>query len=826
METTPMPLSVKTEPSDLESAALINSDKRKRDEQEDDQLTPTNTDTKKQHFHSDSNSVTNPDIKAEEMNTDAPPTCEQIQPSESESTALINSKQPKNEQEEEEEKPTLPNTDNNSNKDDSNWKTSLCSYYRRQSQSENLKCKHGDKCRFAHGEAELRPKPDNSWDPTSDKGKSVNNKRRAEREQQEEEKVTIDESSLDKCVIGLSRNWNNDSLKRFLDEKGISCTTFKKKKGMSVGFVTFENTDKLTTAIEILRESSDGGKKIKIADAMKRSFEKKQKTEEGENDENMEGEGFNSLKIKSVREAVTPLSHMPYSQQLDHKKATLSQLLKKLTRNARKACPDDLALPDWIIKSREIGGLPCKLEGILESPLTDGYRNKCEFSVGFSLDGKITVGFMLGNFREGVTAVEQPTDCPNVSKISSKYASIFQDFLRGSELPVWNRIDNTGFWRQLTVREGRKPEADINVAEPEALIKEVMLIIQVCSSGVQEEAMKSEFEKLKNALSEGESSSSPPLPLTTIVIQDHVGISNAAPADCPLIPLLVPETDGPDCSDNNNLSLLVDKTRIHDYISNLRFSISPTAFFQVNTLAAERLYSLAGDWADLNKDTLLFDVCCGTGTIGLTLAHRVGMVVGIEMNESAVSDAEKNAVLNGIDNCKFVCGKAEDVMSSILTEYLGSPTAFDNNNKSNSSSVESETEVKCEEEEKTRESEEKDKEQCRFKNVVAIVDPPRVGLHPVVIKALRTHPRIRRLVYISCNPDSLVANAIELCTPSSEKAEKNKGHKGWRKMGNAGLARHRTKSMPNSEHFSPVRCMAVDLFPHTSHCEMVMLFNR
>ena len=48
---------------------------------------------------------------------------------------------------------------------------------------------------------------------------------------------------------------------------------------------------------------------------------------------------------------------------------------------------------------------------------------------------------------------------------------------------------------------------------------------------------------------------------------------------------------------------------------------------QVNTLAAEKLYSLAGDWAGLGPDTLLFDICCGTGTIGLTLAHRVGMVM-------------------------------------------------------------------------------------------------------------------------------------------------------------------------------------------------------
>lgn len=56
--------------------------------------------------------------------------------------------------------------------------------------------------------------------------------------------------------------------------------------------------------------------------------------------------------------------------------------------------------------------------------------------------------------------------------------------------------------------------------------------------------------------------------------------------------------------------------------------VSPKVFIwlQVNTLAAEKLYALAGDWAGLGPDTLLFDICCGTGTIGLTLAHRVGMV--------------------------------------------------------------------------------------------------------------------------------------------------------------------------------------------------------
>lgn len=89
----------------------------------------------------------------------------------------------------------------------------------------------------------------------------------------------------------------------------------------------------------------------------------------------------------------------------------------------------------------------------------------------------------------------------------------------------------------------------------------------------------------------------------------------------------------------------------------------------MNTPAAEKLYRLAGEWASLTRRTLLFDVCCGTGTIGLTLASTVGKVVGIEMVAAAVEDAKKNAELNGIENCEFVCGKAEAVLGRLLAQY-------------------------------------------------------------------------------------------------------------------------------------------------------------
>lgn len=786
------------------------------------------------------------------------------------------------------------------------WKTSLCSYFRRHSGS----CSHGSTCRYAHGEEELRKRPDNSWDPTSERAKKV---MKVEEEVKEEEvmmtEAVVDDddedgndgrdNGLSKCLVHLPRKWTSDHLRDYLKEQGIHFQSAKKKKGMTVGFVHFESTEQLKSAVEELDGKTIGNKNLKVADVIPRSFDKTiQSSRDRDNISKSsvavslssnDGEDADSInggncvpndsvsKVKSAREVVAPLAHMSYSDQLDHKKNSLTQVLKKLTRNARKACPTGISLPDWILKSRDIGGLPCNFEGILKSPIIDGYRNKCEFSVGYSLEGKPTVGFMLGNFREGVTAVEEPENCPNVSRLSCKYASIFQEFLKLSSLPIWNRFKNIGFWRQLTVREGRTPRKSIDSENSDSKISEVMLIVQVCSVGVECELMTNEFKRLAQAFAEGAVANSPSLPLTSLVIQHHQGISNAAPADTPLQPLTIPNVHGAELEATN----AVVEPRIHDYISNLKFCISPTAFFQVNTLAAEKLYSLAGDWAGLGPDTLLFDICCGTGTIGLTLAHRVGMVIGIEMNASAVSDAQRNAEINGINNCKFICAKAEDVVGSLLKEYLnvtekeGEISSDTNPSDGTSSASKKSEEIPCASEKsdevpateerntltdgieqdsvagrmpennanalETSEvaSQEKGSQLngCKaengtslaqqFKNVVAIVDPPRGGLHPIVTKVLRTHTHLRRLVYISCNPESLMANAIELCTPSSEKTEKgNKNNRGWRNMGSAGLARHRVKSMPMSEPFRPVKAMAVDLFPHTPHCEMVMLLER
>ncbi|KAF1001398.1 hypothetical protein AG4045_006409 [Apium graveolens] len=392
------------------------------------------------------------------------------------------------------------------------WKTSLCSYYRRT----GGECSHGETCRYAHSEEELRQRPDNTWDPTSERGKKMKNEngesvevKRGGDEVLNTETIgeCCSDDVLQKCFVNLPMRWSSDNLRSFLTDNGINFKSAKKRKGMLTGFVSFETAEQVKSAVQhTTSENSDVPKSsfgVDDADCV---------------DDNITPESTVS-KSRSARDSVTPLAHMSYVDQLEHKKSSLAQMLKKLTRNARKACPNGISLPEWILSSREIGGLPCKFEGIVESPLVNGYRNKCEFSVGYSVQGKVTVGFSLGNFREGVIAVDEPLNCPNVSGVACKYAG-FQEFLKHSELPIWNRLNNTGFWRQLTViREGRKPGKSTEVEDLEAHIAEVLLMVQVSTAGFDDGVVNGEFEKMTKAFVIGASVNTPPLPLTALLIQ-------------------------------------------------------------------------------------------------------------------------------------------------------------------------------------------------------------------------------------------------------------------------------------------------------------------
>lgn len=161
--------------------------------------------------------------------------------------------------------------------------------------------------------------------------------------------------------------------------------------------------------------------------------------------------------------------------------------------------------------------------------------------------------------------------------------------------------------------------------------------------------------------------------------------------------------------------LLAGKSSIEDVLCGLRFRISPQAFYQVNHNACELLYGIAKERADLSGGELLLDLYCGIGTIGLSMADRAGEVMGVEIVPEAVECAKENAARNGITNATFVCGDASDPEGLLKTaaDLRGD-----------------------------------------LSGAVIVLDPPRKGTTRELAEAIARYG-VRKVVYISCNPDTL-----------------------------------------------------------------------
>ena len=114
--------------------------------------------------------------------------------------------------------------------------------------------------------------------------------------------------------------------------------------------------------------------------------------------------------------------------------------------------------------------------------------------------------------------------------------------------------------------------------------------------------------------------------------------------------------------------LISGTPRIEEEVSGLRFALSSEAFFQTNTEMAEALYRVAGEYAQLGGFERVYDLCCGIGTIGLTLASRAGQVVGVEIVPEAVEDAADNARVNEISNAEFVAGDVRVVLKGLIEQ--------------------------------------------------------------------------------------------------------------------------------------------------------------
>ncbi|MBQ9825333.1 MAG: 23S rRNA (uracil(1939)-C(5))-methyltransferase RlmD [Solobacterium sp.] len=150
------------------------------------------------------------------------------------------------------------------------------------------------------------------------------------------------------------------------------------------------------------------------------------------------------------------------------------------------------------------------------------------------------------------------------------------------------------------------------------------------------------------------------------------------------------------------------KGYITDRIGNLKFRISPQSFYQVNPEQTEVIYNTTLEMAQLKKNDLVFDVCCGIGTIALSAAPHCKHVIGVEINEQAIRDAERNMVLNGIENAEF---HADDASHFI--------------------------------------------QKMKSKPDVVFLDPPRSGMEESFLRTLiRLSPK--KIVYVSCNPETQI----------------------------------------------------------------------
>ena len=162
---------------------------------------------------------------------------------------------------------------------------------------------------------------------------------------------------------------------------------------------------------------------------------------------------------------------------------------------------------------------------------------------------------------------------------------------------------------------------------------------------------------------------------------------------------------------------LTPSTTITDELNGLRFEISAPSFYQVNPIQAEVLYNSALRLAKLTKKDTVLDLYCGIGTIALSAAKKVKTVIGVEIMEAAIDDAQRNATLNGITNVRWIVGDAGVAVQTLMDEGL----AVD----------------------------------------AVIVDPPRKGLDAPSKQALLTLLP-KKIIYVSCDPGTLVRDLKEL----------------------------------------------------------------
>ena len=288
------------------------------------------------------------------------------------------------------------------------------------------------------------------------------------------------------------------------------------------------------------------------------------------------------------------------------------------------------------------------------------YRNKAQYPVSF--DGQNVVsGFYRQNSHDVVTT----NDCLIQTEQSNQISNTICNFLTENNIKAYNEIDNDGTIRHIYIRTGFKTD--------EILVCLVSTTFNIKNIATLSNILKEQFPNIKS-----------------LVINKNSEKTNRILG--------------------SEYKTIFGDGVLSDILCDNKFIISPEAFYQVNRDSAEKLYNKAIEFSNFNDNETVLDMYCGVGTITLAVSKFVKEVIGVEIVEKAIVDANKNAEINNITNVKFICSDAKKASEDILKKGTKIDTI--------------------------------------------IVDPPRKGLDNDTINSIiQINPK--KITYVSCDPATL-----------------------------------------------------------------------
>ncbi len=337
---------------------------------------------------------------------------------------------------------------------------------------------------------------------------------------------------------------------------------------------------------------------------------------------------------------------------------------------------------------RRIGGIEKPpVSDILPSPSQFYYRNKMEYSFGdqrwlprAEIENSLLAkpkNFALGLHARGrFDKILDLEVCYLQSPRSVEILNFVRELVLNSGVPPYNPRNHSGYWRHLVLREGK------NTGD--------LMVNLVTADGRG-------FHKMVDELARQLSQKFPEI--TTIVHNINRRKAQVATGD--------------------EERILFGPGVIREKIGQRMFQISANSFFQTNTCGAKLLYDKVVEFADFQPEEVVYDLYAGAGTIALYIADRVRQVIGFEIVEDALNDAERNCALNEVANCCFVAGDLKDTLDFEAVKKWRKPTTL-------------------------------------------IIDPPRAGMHDDVLARV-VELRPPKIVYVSCNPATFARDVKIFC---------------------------------------------------------------